>query len=359
MDRPEISIHFDPIHPGSAVQDIEVCPGKPALEELFPRGEGRFFVTDSNVAQRSCAAPFLRGAKNLFVLPPGEEHKTLGNVGAIVKAALDCGMNRRGVFTAAGGGVVTDMTGFAASIFMRGALWEALPTTLLAMVDAAIGGKTGCDIEGHKNTAGAFFPARRVRCFPALTSTLTEGEYRSGLAEAFKTALLFDEDLFCLFRDKKNLILSRDPGVLTDMVRVCVCAKAAVVEEDFTEQGRRAFLNLGHTFGHALESVAGLGTVTHGDAVAWGIGRALEVSAMTGLCSPSYRDGAAAVLGAYGWETGPWHPALGRSSVDDLIAAMRRDKKNRGAGIRLVLQRDFGATVVRETEEELIRRVLP
>jgi 3-dehydroquinate synthase len=358
MKAADFSIPFEAVHPGSPYQEIFFHEGYAALDALYPREEGFFFVTDSNVAALPPVAGFLKNKKNVFVLPAGEEHKTISNVAAIVREALEKGMNRKSVFAGIGGGVVTDMTGFAAAIFMRGAAWEAVPTTLLCMVDAGIGGKTGCDIGGHKNTAGAFFPARRVRVFPEFVSSLPEAEYRSGLGEVLKTALLFDEGLFRLLKDRRDRVLAKDAATVAAIARACAGAKAAVVEEDFMEKGRRAHLNLGHTFAHALESAAGLGAVTHGEAVAWGIGRALEVSLRLGLCAKAYPDEVIPVLASYGWETGPRHPALENVSIDRLLSGIKKDKKNQGGAIRLVLQRGMGDTVVMETEESVIREAL-
>jgi len=350
-----IPLPFPPVSPGAAVQDIVIREGAPALDALFPGGNA-LAVTDSTVARLPAAAAFLR-ARGAFVLPAGEAHKTLSAVESIIEAALLRGVTRAGVFAAIGGGVVSDLTGFAAAVFMRGAAWEAVPTTLLGMVDAAVGGKTGCDISGHKNTAGAFYPARRVHIFPEFTRSLPEAEYRSGLAEAFKTALLFDESLYRFFRDGRGQIERRESAALFRVVRACACAKAAVVREDFTERGRRALLNLGHTFGHALEASAGLGRLSHGEAVAWGMARACELGEALGMTPPERAARIRGVLDEFGYETGVPYPG---APVEAMIAAMAADKKARGGAPVFVVPDAESARVVSGFPGgmDLVRRIL-
>jgi 3-dehydroquinate synthase len=210
---------------------------------------------------------------------------------------------------------------------------------------------------------GSFYPARRIYFFPAFLHSLPEAEYRSGLAEVFKTALLFNAPSFDLFKAGRKSIDAN----LSLLIRSCVEAKAKIVEEDVTEQGRRAFLNFGHTFAHALESVAGLGSISHGDAVAWGMGRALDLSAALGLCSPAYCAVVFSLLASFGWETRAVHPLLASRAVpqdskalaaDILLAAMKKDKKNRSEKIRVILQTGLAANVIQEVGEDHIRAVL-
>jgi 3-dehydroquinate synthase len=227
------------------------------------------------------------------------------------------------------------------------------------MVDAAVGGKTGCDFESYKNMIGAFFPAAVLHVFPQFVQSLDETQYRSGLAEAFKTALLYSAGSFSDFELKHEQIKTRDKATLDNIIRTCVKAKAKIVGQDFTERNIRMQLNFGHTFGHALETISGLGIVPHGDAVAWGIARALSLSANKGLCSAGYCNRVAAVMQKYGWETGPVHHTLKNSNAAaDLLQAMKKDKKNTGRLIRVILQKGLCTTVIQEVPDDEILSVL-
>jgi 3-dehydroquinate synthase len=357
-------IRYDGLNAGRAVTELFFYDSEPDLVSLFSDAGGdsvncgdRLFVTDTNVAALPCMKDFAaQFAGQLLVIPAGEKYKTIETVLHIVKTALEHNLRRESVFCALGGGVVSDLTAFAASIFKRGAQLEIVPTTLLSMADAAVGGKTGCDFESYKNMLGSFYPARRIYFFPAFLHSLPEAEYRSGLAEVFKTALLFDSSLFELFQAGRKSVDDNLPL----LIRSCVEAKAKIVEEDAAEQGRRALLNFGHTFAHALESVAGLGSISHGDAVAWGIGRALDLSAGLGLCSPVYCGVVFSVLASFGWETRAVHPLLASrtDAADILLAAMKKDKKNRSEKIRLILQKGLESNVIQEVSDDQIRAVL-
>ena len=319
----------------------EICA--PAL----PAGGG-IYVADSNTWPLLKAAKGFDEAAPLVALPAGEEGKTLGAVESILEAALKAGLARDSLFVGFGGGVITDMAAFAASVYMRGARLELVPTTLLAMADAAIGGKTGVDFCGCKNSVGTFYPAQRIRIAAAALDTLSEKEFRSGLAEVFKTALLYDEELYSLFMERKKEINARDRAFVAEAVRRCARAKAAVVERDVYERGERAFLNLGHTFGHALEAVAGFGNVSHGEAVAWGIGRALALGERMGITDGEYRKEVCALLGEFGWCADPVHPALANeeNAAEKLFAAMQGDKKRKGGELRFILQRGLNSSLI-------------
>jgi len=370
MSDADFSLTYPPVHPGTAVSRIRFYNTAPDLAAVFstpaaqPAGR-RIFVTDTTIAALPAVRPFISlfadGSWNgsiLVTLPAGEAAKTLDNVMQIIKHALEHNFNRNDIFTAIGGGVISDMTAFASAIFKRGARCEIVPTTLLAMVDAAVGGKTGCDYDSYKNMIGAFYPAEQLYFFPRFIETLPESEYRSGLAEAVKTALLYSKELYTFIKDNSEKIKRRDPKLLADVITRCVKAKAAVVEQDFTEKNIRMYLNLGHTFGHALESTAGLGKITHGDAVAWGIGRAAAVSLKLGLCTRAYYDNVTALLAGFGWETNPCPDILKAGSSGSLLAAMKKDKKNSGSAVKLILQKDIEQTVIRETDDATIMQVL-
>lgn len=325
----------------------------------FPAAGG-IYVADANTAPLLRQAAGFSAQAPLVVLPAGEQEKTLDTVSGILSAALQAGLGRDSLFIGFGGGVITDMTAFAASVYMRGARLQLVPTTLLAMVDAAVGGKTGVDFGPYKNSVGSFFPAEKILIFPAALRTLPETEFRSGLAEMLKTAMLYDETLFRFFTERRAELQARDAALLAEAVRRCAQAKAAVVEKDLYEKGERAFLNLGHTFGHALEAAAGFGTVTHGEAVAWGIGRALALGGRLGLTDPHYREEVFHLLSAFGWSTAPVHPALHHEANpgEKLLAAMRGDKKRKNGALRFVLQSRLCNTQICGADDRDILAVL-
>ncbi|MDR3312488.1 MAG: 3-dehydroquinate synthase [Spirochaetaceae bacterium] len=375
MESPDFIITYD----GFGVSELFFCPGEVDLARWFcpGGGPGSVFVTDQSVAALPALGSFcgrfggtvrrgvgIAGNDLLVVLPPGEAHKTIDSVTAILRAALEHDLPRRTRFCGIGGGVVCDMTAFAASVYKRGGgALELVPTTLLAMADAAVGGKAGCDLGPYKNMVGSFYPARRIRFFPAFLRTLPEAEYRSGLAEILKTALLFDSALFEDFKHRRASLLHPAEGdfegTILPIVQRCVEAKARVVERDLRETGERMLLNYGHTFAHALETVAGLGTVPHGDAVAWGMARAVTLSARLGLCTDSYCGEVCALLTDYGWETGPVPAGRHGFTAEALLGAMKKDKKNSDAGtVRVILQRSLCDTVIREVADDDIRGVL-
>lgn len=389
MQFEEKDIAYPPVHPGTDRTFIRFYGGEPDLNSIFYSSEEenspqRIFVTDTNVASLKQMQPFVnffrgenysqpkiengfigtRGKDVLLILGSGEPFKTIESVLAICKAAIDSNAKRSAVFTGIGGGVITDMTAFAASIFKRGATCELVPTTLLSMVDAAIGGKTGCDFDSYKNMIGSFFPAQKIHIIPSFIQSLPENEYRSGMAEVVKTALLYSKELFEKLASKPEILQNRKDPLVEEMIKICVNAKAAVVEQDLTEKNIRMQLNLGHTFGHALETRAGLGNVSHGDAVAWGMARAAELSKKIGLCTENYVQTVKSALSSFGWETQPLHSALDgkfaseKEAALSLFEAMKKDKKNASNKVRFVLQEDVGETVITEVDEKDVLSVL-
>lgn len=389
MQFEEKDIAYPPVHPGTDRTFIRFFGGEPDLNSIFYSSEEenspqRIFVTDTNVASLKQMQPFVnffrgknysqpkiengfigtRGKDVLLILGSGEPFKTIESVLAICKAAIDSNAKRSAVFTGIGGGVITDMTAFAASIFKRGATCELVPTTLLSMVDAAIGGKTGCDFDSYKNMIGSFFPAQKIHIIPSFIQSLPENEYRSGMAEVVKTALLYSKELFEKLASKPEILQNRKDPLVEEMIKICVNAKAAVVEQDLTEKNIRMQLNLGHTFGHALETRAGLGKVSHGDAVAWGMARAAELSKKIGLCTENYVQTVKSALSSFGWETQPMHSSLNgkfaseKEAALSLFEAMKKDKKNASNKVRFVLQEDVGETVITEVDEKDVLSVL-
>lgn len=389
MTFEEKEIIYPPVHPGTDRTFIRFYDGETDLNSIFCAAEKenlpqRIFVTDTNVAALPFMLPFIdffrgenfshpkieegfvgkRGRDILLILGAGEPYKTIESVLAIVRAALENNARRSAVFVGIGGGVITDMTAFAASIFKRGASCELIPTTLLSMVDAAIGGKTGCDFDSYKNMIGSFFPAQKIHICPLFIETLPQNEYKSGMAEVIKTALLYSPELFEKLERFPGILSDRKNPLISEAIKICVNAKAKVVEQDLTEKNIRMQLNFGHTFGHALESMAGLGAVSHGDGVAWGMARAMDLSWRAGLCAKEYCQRVKDCLSSFGWETGAVHSEMKKKYESDeeiarvLLSAMKKDKKNSSDKVRLILQSDIGKTVITEVSEPEILSVL-
>jgi 3-dehydroquinate synthase len=298
-------------------------------------------------------------AVSLCVLSPGEERKNWASVEQILLSARKAGMGRDGLFVAAGGGVVSDLTAFAASVYMRGTRLCIVSTTLLGMVDAAVGGKTGFDLFGIKNLAGTFFPARRVYLPVSSLDTLPPAEWKSGMAELLKTAVL-DGDEFLALAASLNRDLPPDsfsvsfPEIFTrrileggaeklmDCLSRAVAYKGRIVESDPRETGtERVLLNLGHTFAHALESAAGLGRVSHGEAVAWGTIRACELGIALGLTPPSRAETIRRLFSSYGYQIAAPHPLMGDTKL--FLEALGGDKKKKGGALVFVVPAAQGA----------------
>ena len=370
MNTSRFTIRYKAVHPGTDCTELFFYGSiEQALQNVGTSiTQKRLYITDEQIASLRPVKSFLQKQKEegapVCIVKAGEKHKSIDSVLEIVKTALDNNLNRSSIFVGIGGGVVCDMSAFAASVFKRGALLELIPTTLLAMVDAAIGGKTGCDFGDYKNMIGSFYPAGKLHIAPEFTQSLSDTEFRSGLAEVLKTALLYDKKLFRLLQEKKEEVLRREAEIINHIVRVCTCAKARTVQKDLTERGIRMHLNLGHTFGHALETLAGLGTISHGEAVAWGIGRAIALSEKLELCPSSYKEEVFQALQSYGWSCERIHPVLRESffvkdnTAQALLQAMKKDKKNSSNTVRLILQRGIESAVIREVEDEYIRTVL-
>jgi shikimate kinase/3-dehydroquinate synthase len=294
-------------------------------------------VTDENVAQLAAfgRAPLPHAADPcVTVLRAGETHKTLGALQLVWDAWLTQRVDRNALVAAVGGGVVTDMAGFAAATWHRGVRWWAVPTTLLGMVDASVGGKTGVDLGVAKNALGAFHPPVGVHADTTFLATEPERSYRSGIAEIVKTALLARPRLLDeLLRDPAALA-GRDPSMLRHAVASCASAKAAIVSRDPEERGERAVLNLGHTLGHALESAGGFDRYTHGEAVALGTLAALRVGTALGHThqGPVLEREITRLFDAVGLPT-----QLGRDELERALPLLGLDKKKDGASVRYIV----------------------
>jgi 3-dehydroquinate synthase len=275
----------------------------------------------------------LGGNCNIVSLPDGEKYKTSDSIAVVIDKLVACSANRDTTVVALGGGVVGDIAGFAAACYMRGVAFMQVPTTLLAQVDSSVGGKTGVNHAGGKNLIGAFHQPQIVLIDTGTLDTLAERELKAGLAEVIKYGAIADETFLGWLEKNMPALLQKDSAALAYAIGRCCELKAQIVAEDERETGRRALLNFGHTFAHAIENSLGYGEWLHGEAVAAGM---LMASAMSGL-DPAALERLRVVLQDAGLPTAP--PAI---SPEKLRAAMRLDKKVKSKKIRLVLLRELG-----------------
>lgn len=292
-------------------------------------------------------AAFAERTPRELVLPDGEQHKTLATFAAIMDELVDAQFHRDACLVALGGGVVGDITGFAAAAYQRGIDFVQVPTTLLAQVDSAVGGKTAVNHPRAKNMIGAFHQPRAVVIDPDTLATLPARELRAGLAEVIKYGLILDRGFFEWLEAHVDALLGLDRAALTFAIRRSCEIKAAIVAEDERETGRRALLNLGHTFGHALEALEGYGRWLHGEAVAIGIALAARTSARAGLLPPADSDRIERLLERAGLPLG-----AARVDAEALLALMQSDKKATRRGLRLVLLESIGRAVTAEAPPE-------
>lgn len=295
---------------------------------------------DQLLAQLKTDAPELK--LSTVILPDGEQYKDLPHLNRIFDCLLEEGHNRHTCLVALGGGVVGDMTGYAAASYQRGVDFVQLPTTLLSQVDSSVGGKTGVNHRLGKNMIGAFHQPRLVIADTNVLKTLPKREYAAGLAEVIKYGLIADFDFLEWLEQQREALMVRDADTLAEAVeRSCAC-KAQVVAEDEREGGRRAILNLGHTFGHAIEAELGYGQWLHGEAVAAGMVMACQLSADKGWLDQADVERLRRWLSAC--ELPVNTPA--NMTSDQFLAHMARDKKVLDGGLRLVLLRRLGEAVV-------------
>ncbi|HEY3321161.1 MAG TPA: 3-dehydroquinate synthase [Planctomycetota bacterium] len=327
------------------------------------KGRRCLVITDRNIGPKY--GPKL--AKSLQVagfdgslaeLPPGEGAKTLKVVEFVYDRALDVSLDRDSCLVALGGGVIGDLTGFAAATFYRGIPFVQVPTTLLAMVDASIGGKTGVDHPRAKNAVGAFHQPRVVLIDPTTLLTLPDRELKSGLAEVIKYGVIDDAALFAdLERDMPRL-LNKDVPLLTGVIERCAAIKARIVSQDEREQGGgpRALLNMGHTFAHAIESATNYQGYLHGEAVGIGMAMAADLSVQLGLISAADRDRIVALLQQAGL---PVRLKMGDPDTNTLYSGMFKDKKMASGKLRFVVAEAIGKSkVVTDVPEEVVRKAL-
>jgi 3-dehydroquinate synthase len=296
-------------------------------------------VTDDMV-HRLLREGQLAGARwNGAVLPfhPGEQSKTRETWSRLTDELLRLGFGRDSGIIALGGGVAGDLAGFVAATYMRGIPYAQVPTTLLAMLDASVGGKTGVDTAEGKNLIGAFHPPVAVLADPLVLVTLPEREYRAGLAEAVKHGLIADREYFEWIEANAPALVARDTAALEHLVRRSVEIKAGVVSEDEREAGRRVILNAGHTVAHALEQATGF-SIPHGEAVGLGLVAEAALATGLGLATPEAGARVAALLERLGLPTRVGGPV----GEERILAAMGIDKKNRDGAVRFALPRAVG-----------------
>jgi 3-dehydroquinate synthase len=347
---------------GTRAYDILVGPDLVARagELLVARlGKARAaVVTDDNVARHHL--PALEASlvavgrhAGTIVMPPGEATKSFAELGRLSEALLALKLERGDVIIALGGGVIGDLAGFAASILRRGIRFVQIPTSLLAQVDSSVGGKTGINTPQGKNLIGAFHQPSLVLADTDALSTLPPREMRAGYAEVAKYGLLGDAPFFAWLERHWQSVFGNDPAFLTEAIVVSVTAKARIVERDETETGDRMLLNLGHTFGHALEAWAGYSSrLLHGEAVAIGMCQAARFSAHLGLCPADTASRIESHLHMVGLPTRVAHiPGTDRPEPQALFALMQQDKKVQGGRLTLILLRAIGdAFVTRDVD---------
>lgn len=290
-----------------------------------------------------------------LVVPAGEPSKSVATCDQLWQQMVELKTDRKSVVVALGGGVVGDLAGFLAASFTRGLRFVQIPTSLLAQVDSSVGGKVGINLPTAKNMVGAFWQPESVLIDPLVLTTLDEANYRAGLAEVIKYGVIMDLPLFEFLESSVERINARDPDVLTKIIAWCCRCKAQVVEEDEREtSGRRAILNYGHTYGHAIEAVFGYGKFLHGQAISIGMTCAARMARQLGMVDPAFCDRQRKLFEAVGLPVDC--PA---ERHDEMVQAMFRDKKVADGRLNLILPTQIGhVDLVPAPEEDEIRRSL-
>ena len=336
---------------GARSYDILIAPGalERAGELLAPQVDGgtALVVADATVARHHgeglLASLRAAGVRcEIATFPPGEPSKTIATCERLWQACAEAGVDRAGCIIGLGGGVSGDMAGFVAATWMRGVRFLQIPTSLLAMVDSSVGGKTGVNSAAGKNLVGAFLQPSYVLIDPAVVATMDPREYAAGLAEVAKYGVIRDPEFFAWQEANAAALVAREAEAVTRAVATSCRIKAWYVEQDEHEHGVRAHLNYGHTFGHALERDTGYATWLHGEAVAIGMEMAADCAERLGLLQrPDLRPRQTALLAALGL---PRSHRCGdpAAMVERLVTATRVDKKARKGRTRFVLPRDFG-----------------
>lgn len=321
-----------------------------------------FIITDSNL-QRLYAPSLLPSLTDagyephIYAVPAGEASKSREQLNALYDWLLEQRAERREAIVALGGGVVGDLAGFAAATYLRGVPLVQLPTSLLAQVDSAIGGKTGINHPRGKNLIGAFYHPRLVLADPATLLTLPERERTEGWAEVVKYGIILDAELFARLEAHAALLRDFQPppaALLCQLIARSIALKVAVIEEDEREQGLRAILNYGHTVGHALENVAGYGAWLHGEAVSLGMVAAATLAQQAGMFALDEVERQNRLLAALGLPVS----CRGAAPVEAILAAMRLDKKVAAKRIHWILPLRIGQVTTSQLPDELVQRTL-
>ena len=338
------------IHIGAGMLDrlgektAQICKGRTAFLVTHPVLE-RCAV---GPARESLTAAGFRVAET--VIPAGERQKSMARLTDLCRRMLAEGMDRSSILIALGGGVIGDLGGLTAALFMRGIQYVQVPTTLLAMVDSSVGGKTAVDLGDAKNAVGTFHQPRLVVIDPLVLRTLPPREVRAGLAEVIKYGMLGDAGFFAWVRDHADALLALDPDALSNAIRRSCEMKAERVERDeFDLTGVRAALNLGHTVGHALEALGGYRAYRHGEGVAIGMVAASKIAERMGVAEEPVVEPLARALEALRLPTAPRAPV----SNEALLSAMLKDKKTTAGTLNFILPRRVGEVVVQPVPSEL------
>ena len=342
---PQVAVHVPPRPYTAWIENGVLTRAGSVLGELLPRASQVFVVTVPPVRKR-WGTKLIRSLRaggfrpRVILMPDGEPAKRLATVETLAEELARLGADRKAVIVALGGGVVGDVSGLLASLYMRGVELVQVPTTVLAQVDSSIGGKTGVNLAAGKNLMGTFYHPRVVLIDPAVLKTLSDREFRAGLYEALKCGVIGSVELFLRFEQNRARILKRDPAELEWLIAQSVRLKAEVVSADEREGGLRRVLNLGHTIGHALEAETGYRRLLHGEAIAWGMIAATNIALGVGR-TDSVTAGriADAVL------------SLGRLpevnvSARKILARLRNDKKTQDGVVHFILPREIGKVEV-------------
>ena len=353
----------------NATKPYEVIIGSGVISELgtvikrtCPKAEKVLFVSDSNVAPLHLGeviAILREGYGELeteeYIFEAGEQNKNLSTIDNIFDKLASFGMTRTDVIVSLGGGVTTDMAGFAAATYMRGIPVIHLPTSLLAQVDASVGGKTGVDHRSGKNIIGAFYQPQAVIIDVDFVKTLPSKVFTEGMAEVIKYAFIMDKPLYELLNKTDRAELQGDSKLLIEVIGKCAEDKVTVINEDEFDNGRRQLLNFGHTMGHIIERDSNF-TVTHGDAVSIGMGIIAKASCEQGLCSKETCEALINLLIKYGL------PIDFKFNAAHLARSAMHDKKARGSMVSVIVLKDIGEAVINKMSSneiyEFIRDVL-
>ncbi len=332
---------------GSALDKVEF-PSKVAL------------VTNPTVGDLYCekiVASLVAGGRQVSVirLPDGEEYKNINTLENIYDVLIDRRFDRYCGLIALGGGVIGDMAGFAAATFLRGIPFVQVPTTLLAQVDSSVGGKTGVNHPQGKNLIGAFYQPKHVHIDVAALTTLPQREFSAGIAEVVKYGIIRDPVFFNWLEENRAALVAQSAEALIHAVMISCQIKANVVENDEKEQGLRAILNFGHTFGHAVETLSGYGVIKHGEAVSIGMVVAAQIAYRMGHCTSAEVDRIRELLSYFDLPVAP--PDF---TVSEYLEVMQRDKKVKDGAVRFVLNHGIGSSELHKLEnlEVVLQEIL-